>query len=87
MKKVLILLIFLGLVLWGCVGAKPEQVFTIDDTPSVSGMSPDQWQYPIAAGVWYPGDGELPDHVFTYYRIRCWPGCHDPSTQPRAAHH
>ena len=31
--------------------------------------------YPIAAGVWYPGD-PLPEKAFRYYRIRCWPGCH-----------
>lgn len=31
--------------------------------------------YPIAAGVWYPGD-PLPEKPFRYYRVRCWPGCH-----------
>jgi hypothetical protein len=42
-----------------------------------------QWQYPIAAGVWYPGDGPLPEHPFRYYKVRCWPGCHDPASEPR----
>jgi hypothetical protein len=32
-------------------------------------------QYPIAAGVWYPGD-PLPTVPSRYYRVRCWPGCH-----------
>lgn len=32
-------------------------------------------QYPIAAGVWYPGD-PVPEVASRYYRIRCWPGCH-----------
>jgi len=32
--------------------------------------------YPIAPGVWYPGDGALPEKPIRYYRIRCWPGCH-----------
>jgi hypothetical protein len=32
-------------------------------------------RYPIAAGVWYPGD-PLPTEPSRYYRIRCWPGCH-----------
>ena len=32
--------------------------------------------YPIAPGVWYPGDGELPEKPVRYYRVRCWPGCH-----------
>ncbi len=31
--------------------------------------------YPIAPGVWYPGQ-PLPEKPFRYYRIRCWPGCH-----------
>ena len=34
------------------------------------------WEVPIAAGVWYPGDGPVPDHLMRYYRVRCWPGCH-----------
>ena len=32
--------------------------------------------YPIAPGVWYPGDGALPENPVRYYRVRCWPGCH-----------
>ena len=31
--------------------------------------------YPIAPGVWYPGD-PLPEKPMRYYRVRCWPGCH-----------
>ena len=27
--------------------------------------------YPIAPGVWYPGDGALPDKPMRYYRVRC----------------
>ena len=34
------------------------------------------WEIPIAAGVWYPTDGPVPDHPMRYYRVRCWPGCH-----------
>jgi hypothetical protein len=37
-----------------------------------------QWQYPIAPGVWYPGQ-PLPEHPIRYYRMRCWPGCHSGS--------
>jgi hypothetical protein len=33
------------------------------------------WKYPIAPGVWYPGE-TLPEHPVRYYRARCWPGCH-----------
>jgi len=35
--------------------------------------------YPIAPGVWYPGDGALPEKPIRYYRARCWPGCHSGS--------
>jgi hypothetical protein len=34
------------------------------------------WEIPIAAGVWYPTDGPVPDNPMRYYRVRCWPGCH-----------
>ena len=34
------------------------------------------WEIPIAAGVWYPTDGPVPDKPMRYYRVRCWPGCH-----------
>ena len=36
--------------------------------------------YPIAPGVWYPGDGALPEKPMRYYRARCWPGCHSGSS-------
>ncbi len=42
-------------------------------TPEITPKVPRQ--YPIAAGVWYPGD-PLPKEPSRYYRIRCWPGCH-----------
>jgi hypothetical protein len=38
------------------------------------------WEVPIAAGVWYPTDGPVPDHPMRYYRVRCWPGCHTGSS-------
>ncbi len=50
------------------VVAKP----TPDPTPEAS-KTPRV--YPIAAGIWYPGQ-PLPEKPFRYYRIRCWPGCH-----------
>ncbi|MFQ5486561.1 MAG: hypothetical protein ACE5DO_14685, partial [Desulfobacterales bacterium] len=36
--------------------------------------------YPIAAGVWYPTDGPIPEKPIRYYRVRCWPGCHSGSS-------
>ena len=38
------------------------------------------WEIPIAAGVWYPTDGPVPDTPMRYYRVRCWPGCHTGSS-------
>jgi hypothetical protein len=38
------------------------------------------WEIPIAAGVWYPTDGPVPDNPMRYYRVRCWPGCHTGSS-------
>ena len=55
--------------------AQPDSTAAAVETP---------WQYPIAPGVWVPGDGPLPSQPFKYYRIRCWPGCHDPNSQPRS---
>jgi hypothetical protein len=34
------------------------------------------WEVPIAAGIYYPSDGRVPDNPVRYYRVRCWPGCH-----------
>lgn len=34
------------------------------------------WEIPIAAGIWYPTDGAVPEKPMRYYRVRCWPGCH-----------
>ena len=38
------------------------------------------WEIPIAAGVWYPTDGPVPQQPMRYYRVRCWPGCHTGSS-------
>ncbi len=34
------------------------------------------WEIPMAAGVWYPGSGPVPEKPMRYYRVRCFPGCH-----------
>lgn len=44
----------------------PEAADTVSKAPR---------RYPIAAGVWYPGQ-PVPKTASRYYRIRCWPGCH-----------
>jgi len=38
------------------------------------------WEVPIAAGIYYPSDGPVPDKPVRYYRVRCWTGCHTGST-------
>ncbi len=38
-------------------------------------MSKAPRKYPVAAGVWYPGE-PVPTEASRYYRVRCWPGCH-----------
>lgn len=38
------------------------------------------WEVPIAAGIYYPSDGPVPEKPMRYYRVRCWPGCHTGSS-------
>ncbi|MBW1979965.1 MAG: hypothetical protein JRJ12_01985 [Deltaproteobacteria bacterium] len=58
-------------------GSGEEAVTPVGMEASASGTAGGQkWAYPIAPGIWYPGDGPLPEHPVRYYRIRCWPGCH-----------
>jgi len=38
------------------------------------------WEVPIAAGIYYPSDGSVPENPVRYYRVRCWPGCHSGSS-------
>jgi hypothetical protein len=45
------------------------------DPKNIKTSNVEHHQYPIAAGVWYPGD-PVPEEASRYYRIRCWPGCH-----------
>ncbi|MBW1997863.1 MAG: hypothetical protein JRJ29_07845 [Deltaproteobacteria bacterium] len=50
-------------------------------TPDLKGKRSDkvlktERVYPIAPGIWYPGQGPLPEKPIRYYRVRCWPGCH-----------
>jgi hypothetical protein len=44
------------------------------------------WEVPIAAGVWYPTDGAVPEKPMRYYRVRCWPGCHTGSDLGKYPH-
>ncbi len=51
-------------------------VIVTSASEKASATRSETWEYPIAAGVWYPGDGDIPEKPMRYYRARCWPGCH-----------
>lgn len=52
----------------------------LKDTTSKTGQNQPDWEVPLAAGVWYPQNGALPEKPMRYYRVRCWPGCHTGSS-------
>ncbi len=54
-----------------------ESASDADDTDvsKASTVSKAPRKYPVAAGVWYPGE-PVPTEASRYYRVRCWPGCH-----------
>ena len=47
---------------------------------AVAPSNPVTWEVPIAAGIYYPSDGPVPENLVRYYRVRCWPGCHTGSS-------
>jgi hypothetical protein len=55
-------------------GAKGSEPGAAAPAPPVT------WEVPIAAGIYYPSDGPVPDNPVRYYRVRCWPGCHTGSS-------
>lgn len=67
--------------------------FSSDQSPTAKSVvaSPaaaaqeDERVYPIAPGVWYPGQ-PMPEKPIRYYRIRCWPGCHSGSDYGKYPH-
>ena len=67
-----------GLLIWAAV-AMAGQVFD-DKAPATPTAGQPDWEIPVAAGVWYPQNGPLPDKPMRYYRVRCWPGCHSGSS-------
>ena len=81
MKKAVLLasLVFLIAVTWlpplAGTGAQDKKA----DAVKVCPQADPEREYPIAAGIWYPSDGPIPDKPVRYYRVRCWPGCHSGS--------
>ncbi len=79
MKRTHLLLVLMaGVIVVAAVAAAGQMAG--DPKPiAVTDAKPD-WEIPIAAGVWYPQNGPLPDKPMRYYRVRCWPGCHSGSS-------
>jgi hypothetical protein len=79
MKYFIIVIASVSLFLSAAILPVTDAAPTADNGKSAKSNSaaeqPD-WEIPIAAGVWYPTDGPVPDKPVRYYRARCWPGCH-----------
>lgn len=63
-----------GFLIWAAVAMAGPGIG--DQKPTAPTVGQPDWEIPVAAGVWYPGDGPLPEKPMRYYRARCWPGCH-----------
>jgi hypothetical protein len=83
MKYILILLSFVFLIVFAGILLVASHAQLDQSSAGKDAAQPVQqpaWEYPVAAGVWYPTDGALPEKPMRYYRVRCWPGCHSGST-------
>jgi hypothetical protein len=83
MKAIIVLITFAIVVTFAALPVIGGNAQPGSDDPGNSIQSSSakpSWEVPIAAGVWYPGDGPVPDHLMRYYRVRCWPGCHTGSS-------
>ena len=72
-------LLFLMLLLAGAA-LSVEQTTSTPSAAASPSADPEKSErvYPIAPGVWYPGQ-PMPEKPVRYYRVRCWPGCHSGS--------
>ncbi len=82
MKSTIILVLFAILVIGtGLPASGDNSTIGANDSRNKKELAGEaSWEIPIAAGVWYPTDGPVPDHPMRYYRVRCWPGCHTGSS-------
>jgi hypothetical protein len=79
MKRMIILLASLSLFVLAVIFPVSATSPATEKDKSGNAVRRDEqptWEIPIAAGVWYPTDGPIPDKPMRYYRARCWPGCH-----------
>ena len=70
MKYVIVTLAMVSFIFIGASAGRA------DVKSSAANTDKSEREYPIAAGIWYPQDGPIPDKPMRYYRVRCWPGCH-----------
>ena len=83
MKYVIITISCLCLVLFvGFLPAIGSHTHGLKNSEEKAVESSDEitWEVPIAAGIYYPSDGPVPENLIRYYRVRCWPGCHTGSS-------
>jgi hypothetical protein len=83
MKYVIITISCLGLVLGvGFLPASGSHTHGLKASQAKVAESSGEitWEVPIAAGIYYPSDGPVPENLTRYYRVRCWPGCHTGSS-------
>jgi len=83
MKYVIILVAGLFLAVFaGVLPVFSSHTAGLKDPAEKAGQASEEitWEVPIAAGIYYPNDGAVPEHPVRYYRVRCWPGCHTGSS-------
>ena len=69
-----LLVLMIGLA---AIGVSSDQTTTTKSAVALPAAADQEGErvYPIAPGVWYPGQ-PMPEKPIRYYRVRCWPGCH-----------
>lgn len=72
-RSLIILLVFIAIF---PVTGTTSDVQTKTEGNAAKEAEQPSWEIPIAAGIWYPADGPVPEKPMRYYRVRCWPGCH-----------
>ncbi len=77
-----VIIFTVSIISMGVLGAANQKGAAPSDLDKAAAAPPAEpgRVYPIAAGVWYPTDGPIPEKPMRYYRVRCWPGCHTGSS-------
>ena len=75
MKYLLVFVTLLFLVMYSATSKGDDEAIPSESTSTRQVSVEEAGGYPIAPGVWYPGE-PMPEKPMRYYRVRCWPGCH-----------